>query len=380
MKHNERKHAKLSASGSARWMVCTKSPQLEELLPEESNFASLQGTLAHEICDIKQKHHYKLITTEEFTELYAGLKENEMYNDEMDKFTEAYLNYVVSLGEGETFIEQRFDLGSYIPEGFGTSDTLRLIGDTLHVIDFKYGFNYVSAYDNSQLKIYAVGGLEALDWNMKIKHIKLHVFQPRIGNSSVFDMRIEQLIDWIDTDLKPIAREAFDKNKGVFKAGSHCLFCKANSTCRILKDEALSGIEKHATPKPIRFNLMSDSEKAEVFSKIKIYKIWSEAFTRHMDREAEKGRSFAGLKIVEGKSKRVVKDEVKLIKAMKERGISNDDLFVRKLKPLSVLQELTDQEFIDEYTERPQGKPTLTTLNDVRQAFEDIRTIFSEEI
>ena len=42
-------HAKLSASGSAKWLVCTPSANLESTLPDEgSNFAS-EGTFAHAV-------------------------------------------------------------------------------------------------------------------------------------------------------------------------------------------------------------------------------------------------------------------------------------------------------------------------------------------
>lgn len=46
-------HALLSASGAHRWMVCTKSPRLEESMDEETSFYAEEGTLAHELAELK---------------------------------------------------------------------------------------------------------------------------------------------------------------------------------------------------------------------------------------------------------------------------------------------------------------------------------------
>ncbi|WP_144781843.1 DUF2800 domain-containing protein, partial [Macrococcoides caseolyticum] len=55
-------------------------------------------------------------------------------------------------------VEKRLDYSAVAPEGFGTVDCLIIGGETLYVTDFKYGKGVaVSAEDNPQMKLYALG-------------------------------------------------------------------------------------------------------------------------------------------------------------------------------------------------------------------------------
>lgn len=46
---NEAPHARLSASGSPRWINCASSPALEDLFDDEDSEYSMEGTLAHSL-------------------------------------------------------------------------------------------------------------------------------------------------------------------------------------------------------------------------------------------------------------------------------------------------------------------------------------------
>ena len=46
------KHAKLSASGSARWLSCTGSVKAESTLPNTTTPYAMEGTAAHELADM----------------------------------------------------------------------------------------------------------------------------------------------------------------------------------------------------------------------------------------------------------------------------------------------------------------------------------------
>jgi hypothetical protein len=45
-------HAKLSASGSSRWLMCTPSAVLETEFPDSTSEAAKEGTLAHNIGEL----------------------------------------------------------------------------------------------------------------------------------------------------------------------------------------------------------------------------------------------------------------------------------------------------------------------------------------
>ena len=56
--HTARGHALLSPSSAHRWMTCTPSAQLEAQFPDTTSSAAAEGTLAHEICEIKARQKF----------------------------------------------------------------------------------------------------------------------------------------------------------------------------------------------------------------------------------------------------------------------------------------------------------------------------------
>ena len=82
-------HAKLSASGSARWLNCTGSVKAENAvtLAERSNPAAEYGTCAHELADI-------ILSTGDNIENYLGEKLQDAPNVPVDQeMIEPTLNY-----------------------------------------------------------------------------------------------------------------------------------------------------------------------------------------------------------------------------------------------------------------------------------------------
>ena len=146
MNHAGRNHALLSASGAHRWMECPASAKLEQQFPDTTSKAAKEGTLAHELCEMKLRHYM-------FTKDYGKrklnadmkkMKENPLWSDEMPEYADAYVDYIKSVALGfksapGVIIEGRVDFSRWVPEGFGTADCILISGDTLSVIDFKYG-------------------------------------------------------------------------------------------------------------------------------------------------------------------------------------------------------------------------------------------------
>ena len=58
-------HAKLSPSGASRWTVCPAAIRLEAELgiEEEGSVYALEGTLAHELCEIRARKEFGLSNT-----------------------------------------------------------------------------------------------------------------------------------------------------------------------------------------------------------------------------------------------------------------------------------------------------------------------------
>lgn len=233
--HNERAHARLSASGANRWINCPASPSIEELFPDEESEAAAEGTLAHEFAEIEQNKYLERIDSLTYNTRLAELRSHDLYSAGMEDYVAEYVEYVLAFyydGKAqnvtpiEIYVEEKLDLSKYIPDGFGTSDNIILIGKDLHVFDLKFGYLPVSAIDNKQLRIYAVGAYELLKARgFQIENVFMHIVQPRINNYSTDEILIDELVHWAETDLVMFAERA-DRGEGGQHSGEHCQFCK----------------------------------------------------------------------------------------------------------------------------------------------------------
>lgn len=216
-------HAKLSASGSERWILCPGSVKAEEGLPEKLNPYAEEGTLAHEVA-AKILNGYEI--------------EDDIPSDMLDN-VKKYIDYIekYAVGESVTYIEERVDFSYVAPGGFGTADCI--ISDEyngiLHIIDLKYGKGVpVYAEDNTQLELYAIGALNKL-WKSNVipcPYIKvyLHIVQPRINNYSWVSLTIEELAARSQY-LCSRALEALKPDAKRIPSEKACKWCKAKPTC-----------------------------------------------------------------------------------------------------------------------------------------------------
>ena len=56
-------HALLGASGAHRWLNCTPSARLEENYEDTTSDYAKEGTLAHELCELKLERYLTPMTT-----------------------------------------------------------------------------------------------------------------------------------------------------------------------------------------------------------------------------------------------------------------------------------------------------------------------------
>lgn len=181
----ERKHALLSASSAKMWLACPPSARINAEFADESSSYAEEGSLAHAICELKLKQQYiKPQSRATFRKKLKALQERELYQKEMEGYTDEYVDYIAKLVhefDAEPYIqtEKRVDYSHIAPEGFGTADCILIGGGQLHIVDFKYGKGVpVSAEANPQLKLYALGALQACQMLYPIETIVLHIVQP----------------------------------------------------------------------------------------------------------------------------------------------------------------------------------------------------------
>ena len=357
------KHAAITASGSHRWIHCPPSARLEAQFPDTSSEAAAEGTRAHALAE------KKLLTW-----MKTGRRQRHKEDDEvMQESTDNYRDYVIGLynelkaagAEPDLNIEVRLDLSDWIPEGFGTSDACIPSTTALHIIDLKYGKGVkVDAEENSQMRLYALGAV-ALFWPLyEFEKVVTHIYQPRLGNISVEEISVEDLIKWGES-IKPIARQAFD-GKGEQHSGEWCRFCRCRTVCKTRASEMFTVLEDQPDTM-----FMSLEDVASYLPKLDDAIKWAKDLQDYALAKARAGEKVPGYKLVEGRSVRKVKDQNAMALALQEAGYGPDMIW----KPLE-LQTLTNLEklvgkkaFAKDYAaliEKPKGKPVLVPDSDKR--------------
>lgn len=386
-------HAVLSASGASRWLACTPSARLEEQFPDSTSEYAKEGTLAHEVCELKvRKNLIEQMPTRIYNTKLKKLKENELWQDEMDKFTDAYLEYIQELVHSYScspavMVEKKVDFSQYVPEGFGTADCIVIAEGTMHIIDFKYGKGVaVSAENNPQMKLYALGAYLEYSMLYPIEKIKMAIVQPRLENeASESEIFVAELMDWAENVVKPLAEKAY-KGEGTYIAGNHCRFCRAKATCR---ERARMNLE--ASKFEMKAGaLLSDTEVGEALKMAQDLAKWVEDLKEYALTESLKGKIIPGWKAVEGRSVRAFKDTDLAIKTIVDSGIDEILLYDRKIKTLAQIEKLLGakqfKELVGELVEKAPGKPTLVLETDKREkivnritAEEDFNDNYEEE-
>lgn len=374
IKHTDREHALLSASSAHRWLRCTPSVRLEEQFPDTTSDYAREGTLAHEIAELKlRKHFIEPMAKSTFTRRLNKMKKHELFQDEMLKHTDAYLDYLKGIATGLSAtpyvaVEKRVDYNEFAPEGFGTADCIIIGGDTLFVTDFKYGKGVpVSAEDNPQMKLYALGAYLEYCFLFPIKHVHIAVIQPRIDNESEWHMPINDLLKWGE-EIKPLAKQAYE-GQGEFMPGDHCKFCRAKAKCRA-RAEQFTALEDFQQMQP---PLISNEEVGDLLERGKHLESWMKALKDYALEESLKGNEIPGWKAVEGRGSRVYVDQDKAFEHLKQNGIDEAVLYERV--PLTVPKlekELGKKEYrslLEEpgHVEKKPGKPTLAPVSDKRK-------------
>lgn len=381
-------HAILSPSGASRWLNCTPSARLEQQFPDTAGDAAKEGTLAHSLGELLLRRYNKEISQKQFLAQAQVIEADPMYNAAMWEYCENYATYVMErYAEAQQrnknatlLIEQQLDLTEYIEDGFGTGDAGICSDDYLDVIDLKYGKGVqVSAENNPQMKLYALGWLNRLGLLFDMHTVRMTIYQPRIDNISSFEMTTEELLKWAAEELTPKAALAF-AGEGEFKPGKHCQFCKARALCKANADYNLE-IARHEFKDPV---LLTDEDVADILDREKMFKSWLESVTGHaLTQAVNHGKKWPGWKLVEGRSNRVITDEEKVVATLAKLQYSTDDIYKPlELQGVTAFEKLLGKkEFADKlgpYVVKPPGKPTLAPEIDKRPEFSSTEQLKSE--
>lgn len=371
-------HSTLSASSSCRWLACPPSAKLNAMVKDTGSDFAREGTCAHELCEYKVRK----MLGEDVQDPTENL---DFYDSEMEDCTNEYANYIgeciaaakQKCSDPIVLVEQRLDFSKYVPDGFGTGDCVIVADDVLHVVDFKYGQGVeVSAENNPQMKLYALGALELFDSLYDITQIEMSIFQPRLNNISRCTITKEELLDWAENTLKPIA-ELAAKGEGEFKAGEHCRFCKVKATCRKRAEYNLE-LAKYDFAVP---NTLETAEISVILTKADELAAWVNDVKEYALQQALSGVQFDGFKVVEGRSVRKYKDEKAVAETVEKAGFNPFEQSVLGITAMTkLLGKSKFEELLGGFITKPKGKPTLVPNSDKRAAINNAADDFKEDM
>ena len=361
------KHAKLSASGSHRWLNCLGSVEAEEGLKDKTSSAANEGTCAHELAEL-------VLTRGGSCQDWVGkpLVENNEFivTQEMADYIQEYVDFVKTL-PGEHYYEQRVDFSDWVPEGFGTSDLITIGDDFICCVDLKYGKGLkVDAENNPQAMLYALGAYAEYELTHDIQEVVIYIHQPRLDHISEWRISIEDLLKWgawVVSQCEIIAEGNAPRTPGE----KQCQWCKAKATCPALKSYTEKIImaefdELDAPPDP---TTLSPTQLRNILDAKKLIESWLSAVESHAKETLENGNDFPGFKLVEGRSVRKWADESEAAETL--TNLLGEQAYEKKiLTPAKAEKALgkAKKAEIESLIIKPQGAPTLAPESDKRPA------------
>lgn len=380
MGHSERDHALLGPSNAYQWAACPPSARLSEGLPDTGSEAAKEGTLAHELAELKLRNYFHSVDfgKRKLAAAVKKLKENPLWDDEMMGYTDDYMDFVKAAAlsfpaEPTVAIEKKVDISEYVPECFGTADCLLIGGGVIHVIDFKYGKSpsgRVEAENNLQMQLYALGAWTASRMLYRVDRIRMSIVQPRLPDGiTEWEIPLEKLLEtgeWI----RERAQLAW-KGEGEYHPDEKtCRFCRAKSRCRA---RAEKNIEMAFAPAKGKLPpLISNEEMGKYLLQGQDVAKWLSDLQDCALQECLAGRDVPGWKAVEGGSTRKWTDMDAAFGRLIESGINAAVLWERKPVTLAQIEKIVGKkdfaECVGEYVVKEPGKPALVQESDNRPA------------
>lgn len=372
-------HARLSPSGSERWLQCPASIRMEEQVPPEpeSSYAR-EGTAAHALAEIEAS--FQLLGEDTATydqrvqDWYQEYLQDVDDLPEMEEYVQGYVgllrerleNYPSSV----LMLEQRLDTG--VPTCWGTSDAVIVSPVHVEIVDLKYGKGVaVEAEGNPQLRLYALGALDTFgDMLGETQEVLMTVFQPRLGNCLTEKLHPDELRAWRAWVL-PVADQALNDPEAPFgPSETACRWCPASGRCRAqLEDVFKDGFDE------IDPAILTPEEVAETQARLPQIRDWLEAFEKAaLTMAYSESRPIPGWKVVMSSGRRYFADEVGAIDLLSTvYGYDLDEISRRKIIGIGDMERLLKRDkqpftIVEPFIRKGDGKPSLVPESDKRRA------------
>lgn len=384
----EKRHAILSPSSAERWLNCPASVALCKDIPDETSVYESEGTLAHEFAEQAARCVFRHEPLRLLYEVKGKEGDDsgippaangntpplvwvaEPPSEEMVEAVKAYfdtLSTLIKVTGGEqkfTAAEYRVNLSELTgeKEAGGTADCVMLLGETLHIVDFKYGKGVrVEVEGNPQLLLYCIGVYDELvDMGFTIKHCALTICQPRINNTQSWpvpmDFSCPDPFHAYRTSIAERAARALALYHGAAPTADDyptpfapnldcCRFCRAKGICPCMNKAVTTELASQFADVPAEIKAIpvpdTPERLAKAYSYCDLIDTWVKSVRSRVQTELREGRLVPGYKLVVGsKGKRVwaSKDEAQaLVKAMR---LSSDEAYKKEILSPTQMEKL----------------------------------------
>ena len=360
-------HAKLSASGAHRWMNCPGSVKAEEGLKESISSFAEEGTKAHDLMEQMLKGKFYRVDD---------------YDLEMREHVQTYVSYVLSQKKpGDAlFIERRVNFSEWVPEGFGTADTIIVSDEVLHIVDLKYGRGVpVYAENNPQLMLYALGAYDECMFLSDFQSVKISIVQPRLDTISEWEISITDLLKFGEVVRQAALDTQSPKAKRV-PGEKQCRWCKAKATCpalyKLTADTLMADFEQiDEAPQPHKLTF---AQMRLALERKSLIEAWLQSVELSVKDLILEGVEFEGFKLVEGRSVRRWSD-AEVAGTRLAALVGEQSAFVRQVISPAKAEKLLgkkDKGMIEDIVVKPRGAATLARESDPRPAISPVDANF----
>lgn len=323
-------HARLSASSAHRWLHCAGSVPDGQGKDSTSVYAA-HGTFAHHIAaeclSDSNNRPADWLGNKTIVDGHEIECDQEMV-DGIDVYLDAVLEK--RFDEGLSWVEMPLleALQKVDPDFGGTADFVTYSPSAKHliVIDLKFGSGkFVSAIDNDQLKIYALGAMLAC--NELIHTVEVCIVQPRHEGGPPVRSETFNAVDILDyvADLQEAAEAT--RSPGANKmlaAGDWCRFCRFESTCAELEKQ------QHAlVAAEFEVGMPYDADAlAKALVSIPLVKGRIKALEEFAYAEASRGAEIPGFKLVDKRvTRKWAQDAGKTQAALFDMDLRDEDIY-----------------------------------------------------
>lgn len=429
-------HALLSPSAAKKWLGCPASLACEVGIPNESGAAAVNGTAMHTLSEyalnaIKDGHQGKDFDVVKFFAPVASARvvvRNEgkgpmviaadeqpgdvLVTDDFVSQVSKYVNYCAPIMAAAEVveIESRVSLtrilhpgflivtydtelgianGQETLETFGTADFVALLKQpapqdgtyTLIVGDLKTGRHKVTAAENKQMMLYALGLLRKYRLSYDISAVKLFIFQPYAGGADEWDTTPTALEHF----AKFASKQAL-KALGAYQRGKKgltptdfrpsndaCQWCRFSEKCNAKVKAASHTVDEMADIGGLE--LTPDVLKAE-WDKLPLMRQHIADIEKAMYTHLMAGKPMDGLKLVEGRPGNRAWSDVRSVEQFIEtRGGVKEIMYKQSLLSPTEAEKALKGDWSDVYAElqplitRKPGQPSIAAADDKRPAW-----------